>query len=68
MCLARGDERALQQIHTTAESAHFQLQIPAYRQHPLRIVMAFQPGGLEVAAQVAIGAGHGRSLPAQTLA
>ncbi len=46
------DERPLQQVQAATAAFHLELQLALQRQHPLRIVVAVQAGGLAVVPQV----------------
>lgn len=48
VCLTGSHEGPLQQVKTAAPALHLELQLTLQWQHPLRIVVAIQAGGLAV--------------------
>ena len=56
MCFTSSHESALQQVQATAAAFHLELQFTLQWQHPLRIVMTVQAGGLSVVPQMEDGA------------
>lgn len=52
VCLASGNEGSLQQIQPATLAFHLELKLTLQRQHPLRIVMAVQAGGLSIVPKV----------------
>ncbi|KAG1581032.1 hypothetical protein G6F46_015425 [Rhizopus delemar] len=52
MGLAGSHESALQQVQAATTPFHLELQFALQRQHPLRVVMAVQAGGLAIVPQM----------------